>query len=106
MRGRNKVRTDLYGGKLVENITQAVARLFMADAILRLLTLKMSDGSKVFDVVNTVHDEVIAVYDPKQVTEQWVHDAMTWAMTTNPDWAKDIPLACEVETGDNYAEAK
>lgn len=106
MRGRNKVRTDLYGGKLVENITQAVARLFMADAILRLLSLKMSDGSKVFDVVNTVHDEVIATYDPKQVTEQWVHDAMTWAMTTNPDWAKDIPLACEVETGENYAEAK
>ena len=46
---------DTYGGKLVENATQAVARDLLADAIVRLdTTLKI-------ELLTTVHDEIVAM---------------------------------------------
>lgn len=102
---RNKIRKKIYGGLLTENITQAVARLFVSDAMLRLETVKYADGRKVFDIVFTVHDEIVVLFD-EGLDENWVRDTLNWAMTTNPLWAPDLPLACEVGIGYNYAECK
>lgn len=104
MKGR-MMRRKLYGGKLVENITQAVARLFVGDAITRLETLKYNDGRQVFEVVFSVHDEIVVLYD-EHLSDEYVKDALTWALTTNPHWCPDLPLACEVGIGYNYAECK
>jgi hypothetical protein len=38
--------------------------------------------------------------------ENWVRQALEWAMTTPMTWAPDLPLACEVGFGYNYAECK
>jgi DNA polymerase len=46
-------RIDTYGGKLAENLTQAIARDCMADAMLR-----MRDAG--YQIRMTVHDEIIA----------------------------------------------
>lgn len=99
------IRRKIYGGKFVENITQAVARLFVSDALLRLETLKYNDGRRVFDIVFSVHDELVVLFD-ENLDEEWVKQALRWAMTTVPVWAPDIPLDCEIGIGLNYAECK
>lgn len=104
MKGR-KVRRKMYGGKLVENITQAVARLFVSDALLRLETIKYPDGRRVFECVFMVHDELVVVFD-ENLDEKWVTDCLRWAMTTNPHWAPDLPLACEIGIAYDYASCK
>lgn len=97
MRGRAAQRATLYGGKLDENITSAVGRIIMSDAMLRI--------KKVIDVVGTVHDELIMLFndgaDELQLTK-----FVTEQMTMTPTWAPGIPLACEVSTGYSYADAK
>lgn len=100
-----KVRKKIYGGKFVENITQAVARLFVSDALLRLETIKYADGRRVFDIVFSVHDELVVLFD-EGLDENWVRDTLRWAMTTCPVWALDIPLACDIGIAYNYAECK
>lgn len=102
---RSRVRKHIYGGKFTENITQAVARLFVSDALLRLETIKYNDGRKVFDVVFSVHDELVVLFD-ENLDLDWVRSVLRWAMTTTPSWAPNIPLDCEVGIGTNYAECK
>jgi len=95
----------MYGGKLVENITQHVARLFVSDAMLRLDTVRYPSGERVFHIVFTVHDEIVVVYD-ENLPDDYVKATLNWAMTTKPAWAMDMPVACEVGIGRNYSETK
>lgn len=96
-KSKNRIKTKIYGGKLVENITQAVARLFMSDAIVRLLPY--------YRVLFTVHDELVLLV-PQHEPEERVTDIVRWAMLTPPPWAPDIPLECEIDFGYTYADAK
>lgn len=73
--------TETYGGKLVENITQAVARDCLAEAVERL-------EAAGFPVVFHVHDEV--VIDVEQQYEDL--DKVTDIMRENPSWAQSLPL--------------
>jgi DNA polymerase len=79
----SRVRT--WGGKVVENATQAMARDLLADAMLRL------DDSDDLDV--TVHDELIA--EPLIECAQARLQQMKKVMSTPPDWAHGLPLAAE-----------
>ena len=72
---------DSYGGLLVENLTQAVARDLMAEATRRIA----QDG--VFCPVLTVHDELIAE-GPKGLSV----DAFEAEMALVPDWAPGLPV--------------
>jgi DNA polymerase len=80
----SRIRT--WGGKVVENATQAMARDLLADAMLRL-----DDGSDDLDV--TVHDELIA--EPLIPRAQARLQQMKNIMSTPPDWAHGLPLAAE-----------
>lgn len=72
--------TDTWGGKLVENITQAVARDCLAETLLRLHEMGLT-------AVFHVHDEVIVeVDDPRQL------DDVLAVMATPLDWAPGLPL--------------
>ena len=86
----------LYGGKLVENIVQAVARCVMTDGMLRI--------NVKYPVVLTVHDEVVALVPDAEVDEakEWV----LAQMVMEPSYMKGIPLNAEVDSGKNYGEAK
>ena len=68
-------RLPTYGGKLVENITQAIARDCLAESMLAL-------DEAGFDQLFTVHDEdIIESYDPddlKRIEEMMGRD-LTWA---------------------------
>lgn len=77
------VALDTYGGKLVENIVQAIARDCLADAVTRL----KAKGRK---IVFHVHDEVVieaaAGAELKPVLE---------TMGAPIDWAQGLPLNAE-----------
>lgn len=80
-----------YGGKLVENATQAACRDFMAFGLLRLRDAGLP-------VVAHVHDEAIA--ETHGTSEEF--EAGLIAMSTCPSWGKGFPLEVEAFTSDRY----
>jgi DNA polymerase len=84
----------IYGGKVVENICQAVARQIVAEQMLRI--------SKRYKVVLTVHDAVacIAPEAEAEAAQAYVEECMSW----NPKWAAGLPLACESGMGASYGD--
>jgi DNA polymerase len=89
-----KVRT--YGGKLVENVVQAVARDVLADAMVVLDRL----GA---ELVATVHDELIEEADTA-IGDQ-VLDRMLTAMRATPAWAPGLPVHAEGWIGVRYGKS-
>jgi len=85
-------RTRIYGGKIIENVCQAVARCIIAEQMLRI--------AKRYKVVLTVHDAIACVVRDEEVDDatQFVEECMRWT----PDWAQGLPLNCESGSGDNY----
>jgi DNA polymerase len=85
-------RQDTYGGMLVENITQAVARDLMAEAMLR-----MYEGGTYFPILS-VHDEAIAEADDGtgDVRE------FELLMAELPEWAEGCPVKAEGWSGYRY----
>lgn len=85
-------RQDTYGGMLVENITQATARDLMADAMLRC----HKEG--LYDVILSVHDELIAECDMDTGDVEDFEATMAHV----PDWAEGCPVKAEGWTGLRY----
>ncbi len=79
---RKWVRQTTYGGSLVENITQSVARDVMAEAMLRC---ELSS----YPVVLSVHDEGISERAGGDL------DEFLALMSKNPKWSVGLPIACE-----------
>lgn len=75
-------RLKTYGGKLVENVTQAAAR----DVLAGNMPLIENAG---YSIVLTVHDEVICEAPD---TDEFSDNALSAMLSTNPEWAPDIPL--------------
>ena len=84
----------IYGGKVVENICQAVARQVVAEQMLRV--------SKRYKVVLTVHDAVAIIAKEDEAREARLHleECMSWV----PKWATGLPLACESGVGASYGD--
>ena len=72
---------ETYGGKLVENITQAAARDCLAEAIERL-------ESAGYPVVFHIHDEIVVDAPPEKQNLR----EMEALMSQTPDWASGLPL--------------
>ena len=92
--GSRRGRVKIYGGKIVENLCQAVARCIIGEQMLRI--------AKRYKVALTVHDAVMAVVPEEERDEaiRYIHDCMSW----RPSWAKTLPLACEIGVGKSYAD--
>jgi DNA polymerase len=78
------IRQSTYGGKLVENITQAVARDILAHAIVNL-------EEAGYPVVLHVHDEIVAEI-PRGTKSLEEFERI---MSTMPEWAKDWPIVAK-----------
>ncbi len=89
-----KGTTKIYGGKVVENICQAVARCVVGEQMLRI--------AKRYKVVLTVHDAVACVVKKEEAEEakEYVTECMKW----RPKWAETLPLSCEIGYGDSYGK--
>jgi DNA polymerase len=119
--GKMWQRVDTYGGKLVENITQAVARDLMAEAMLRI-------EAAGFEIILSVHDELIAEvrdefkiqliigdypeescdigYPSKprvsKTVEQVIVEEFENLMSLSPSWAKGCPVEAKGWAGKHY----
>jgi DNA polymerase len=84
----------IYGGKVVENLCQALARCVVAEQMLRI--------AKLYKVVLTVHDAVACIAKEEEADEaaKYVQECMRW----RPKWANTLPLNCEVKVGKNYGD--
>ena len=89
-----KGRTRIYGGKVIENVCQAIARCIIAEQMLRI--------GKQYKVVLTVHDAIaVCVPDIEVIpATQYVEESMRWV----PDWATGLPVNCESGSGKSYGD--
>lgn len=79
-------RISTYGGSLAENVTQAVARDLLADALLRL-----EDAG--LPVVMHIHDE--AVVEIATQCDDATLSRVEKLMAETPAWAKGLPVSAE-----------
>jgi DNA polymerase len=89
-------KKPLYGGKVVENVTQALARCVMTDGMLRI--------NKRYRCVLTVHDEAVS-----PIPEDEGEEGTAWMiaqMTQEPSYMPGIPLAAEAGYALRYGDAK
>ena len=89
-----KGMVKLYGGKIIENICQAVARCVIAEQMLKI-------GNK-YRPVLTVHDAVACLVPKSEAAEgqKYIEECMRW----RPLWAQTLPLNCESGVGESYGE--
>jgi len=89
-----KGRTRIYGGKVIENACQAIARCIIAEQMLKI--------GKRYKVVLTVHDAIaVCVPDAEVVpATQYVEECMRWV----PEWATGLPVNCESGSGKSYGD--
>lgn len=80
-----------YGGKIVENVVQAIARDFMADAMLRVETAG-------YPIVLTVHDEIMA--EPR--CDFGSLEQFCSLMGEVPAWGAGCPIAVAGWRGERY----
>jgi DNA polymerase I-like protein with 3'-5' exonuclease and polymerase domains len=84
----------IYGGKVAENLCQAVARCIIGEQMILI--------SQRYRPVLTVHDAVACVVPEGEADEAraFIEDCMR----TPPKWAPDIPLNCESGMARNYGD--
>jgi len=89
-----KGRTRIYGGKVIENICQALARCLIAEQMLRV--------AKRYKVVLTVHDAVACIAPDDEVAQAqaYIEECMRWT----PEWAHGLPVNCESGVGKSYGD--
>jgi DNA polymerase len=86
--------TSIWGGAMVENIVQALARIIVGEQMLKI--------REQYRPVLTVHDAAVIVA-PKAELDKAVA-FITQVMSTPPSWATGLPVACEAKYGESYGE--
>ena len=89
-------RTRIYGGKVTENVCQAIARCIMGEQMLAI--------AKRYKPVLTVHDSVVCCVPDYELDEarQYIEDCMS----TTPSWAEGMPITCESGIGKSYGDCE
>lgn len=86
----------LYGGKVCENVTQAVCRDIVA--------WQGIEVSKFMFLATTTHDELVGGIETHRA--QWALDRTIEIMSVSPDYAPGLPLLAEGGWGQSYGEIK
>lgn len=93
-KGKAVVPNRIYGGKVIENVCQALARIIIGEQMLQV--------AKKYKVVMTVHDAIACVV-PEHEAETGM-EYVEMCMKMRPKWAQDLPLSCEAGMGRSYGE--
>lgn len=91
-KGKAVIPTRIYGGKMVENICQALARIIIANQMLMI--------ARRYKVAMTVHDSVVPVVPEAEAVE--ARAFIEQCMRIRPKWAAALPLNCESKMGPSY----
>ena len=84
---------DTYGGKLTENIVQAIARDLLGNSMLQL------ENAGYYPVCH-IHDECLV--EVPEENAQAYYEEMAKIMSTPPEWASDLPLRADGYTTPFY----
>jgi DNA polymerase len=93
-KGKTVVPNRIYGGKVIENVCQALARIVIGEQMLLI--------SKRYRPVMTVHDAVAIVAPAREADTAQAY--VEQCMRTRPAWAPTLPLNCEAGSGKTYGE--
>jgi hypothetical protein len=93
-KGKAVIPNRIYGGKVIENVCQALARIVIGEQMLLV--------NKKYPVVMTVHDAIASVV-PKAEAET-AKEYVELCMRLRPSWAPELPLNCEAGYGESYGE--
>jgi DNA polymerase len=91
-KGRAVIPTRIYGGKAVENICQALARIIIGEQMLMI--------ARKLRVVMTVHDAVGVIAPAAEAYK--AREFVEACMRIRPKWATALPLTCESKMGASY----
>lgn len=94
-----KTKEQTYGGKLVENIVQAIARDVLADAINRI-SKALGAGGVNARIVLHVHDEVVV--EAEAGCAERVQEFLEKVFSSPPSWAEGLPLKGESFISEYY----
>lgn len=89
-----KGEVSIWGGAVVENVVQALARIIVGT--------QMCEINHKYRVALTVHDAAVVVAPEEEVDD--AVEFVTSVMSTPPDWAKGLPVACEAKVGATYGD--
>lgn len=93
-KGRTTIPNRIYGGKVIENVCQALARIVIGEQMLRV--------AKKYRVVMTVHDAIGCIVPEAEADTG--KEYVELCMRLRPEWALDLPLNCEAGMGDSYGD--
>jgi DNA polymerase len=93
-KGRAIIPNRIYGGKVVENVCQALARIIIGDQMLMI--------AKKYRVVMTVHDAVACIVRTDEVAT--AQEYVELCMRIRPKWGMELPLNCEAGHGESYGD--
>lgn len=93
-KGKAVIPTRIYGGKVVENVCQALARIVIGEQMLMV--------AKRYKVVMTVHDAIACIVPTAEVEEAQKYVEM--CMRVRPAWGPELPLNCESGYGPSYGD--
>jgi len=93
-KGRSVIPNRIYGGKLIENVCQALARIIIGEQMLAI--------NRKYRVVMTVHDAVACLVPIKEIITAMEYVEI--CMRIRPSWGLELPLNCETGCGDSYGD--
>jgi DNA polymerase I-like protein with 3'-5' exonuclease and polymerase domains len=93
-KGKAIIPNRIYGGKVVENVCQALARIIIGDQMLVI--------AKKYKVAMTVHDAIACVVPESEVDS--AKEFVELCMRIRSDWCSELPLNCEAGSGVSYGD--
>lgn len=93
-KGKAVIPNRIYGGKVIENVCQALARIVIGEQMVAI-------GRK-YKLVMTVHDAIAVVVPEEKEAEASAEVAL--GMKMRPKWALGLPLNCETGSGRSYGD--
>jgi len=85
---------SIWGGAVVENVVQALARIIVGEQMLKI--------REKYRPVLTVHDAAVMVVPESEKEEAMAF--ITHVMSTSPVWAAGLPVSCEAKSGKSYGD--
>ena len=93
-KGKAIIPNRIYGGKVIENVCQALARIVIGEQMLMI--------AKKYRVVMTVHDAVACI--APEAEAETAKEYVELCMRLRPSWAPELPLNCEAGYGKSYGD--
>jgi DNA polymerase len=93
-KGKAVIPNRIYGGKVIENVCQALARIVIGEQMLMV--------AKKYRVVMTVHDAVACI--APEAEAETAKEYVELCMRIRPSWAPELPLNCEAGYGKSYGD--